>query len=102
MPHLVQMDKRYGKKGLKVIGDECQGSSAEDIEEVAKENRVAFSITKGSTRPPGMRGIPHAVVFDPSGAMVFSGHPTDDEFERSVKKALKDVGEIAEEKEDEE
>ena len=91
MPHLVQMDKRSKKKGLTIIGEEVQGSDLESIEEVAKEARVDFPITKGSTRPAGMRGIPHAVVFNPAGELVFQGHPADDDFERSIKKALKDV-----------
>ena len=91
MPHLVQMDKRYKKKGLTIIGDEVQGSDDDAIEEVAKDARIEFPITKGSTRPAGMQGIPHAVVFDPTGNLVFAGHPADDEFERSIKKALKDV-----------
>ena len=91
------MDKRYRDKGLVVIGDEVQGSTVADIEEVAKDNRVEFTITKGTTRSPSMQGIPHVIVFAPSGEAVFAGHPADDDFERAVKKALKDVGEIAEE-----
>lgn len=91
MPHLVQMDKRYKNKGLTIIADEVQGSSDEDIEKMAKDLRMDFPITKGTTRPAGMRGIPHAVVFDATGALVFAGHPADDEFERTVKKALRDV-----------
>jgi len=91
------MDKRYRDKGLVVIGDECQGSTVEDIEEVAKDNRVGFTITKGTTRSPSMQRIPHVIVFAPSGEAVFAGHPADDNFERAVKKALKDVGEIAKE-----
>ena len=99
MPHLVRMDKKYRKKGLKVIADERQGSPVEDIEEVAKDNRAEFSITKGTTCPPGMGGIPHAVVFDSTGKLIFSGHPSEDNFDRSVKNALKDVD--AEPEEDE-
>lgn len=91
MPHLVRMDSRYAKKGLRVIGEECQNSSVDAIEGVAKDKRVKFPITKGGTRPSNMKGIPHAVVFDATGQMVFSGHPSEDEFDRSVKKALKGV-----------
>jgi hypothetical protein len=38
-----------------------------------------------------MQGIPHAVVFDAAGKLVFAGHPADDEFERTIKKSLRDV-----------
>ena len=93
MPHLVQMDKRYKKKGLVVIGDEVQGSAKEDIEKVLKEARAEFPVTTGSTQPATLRGIPHAVVFDPAGKLVFAGHPADEQFDRVIKKALKDVKE---------
>ena len=99
MPHLVQMDKRYKDKGLVVLAPEVQGSPIEEIERVTKEARAEFTVTKGTTRPPTLRGIPHAVIFEPSGKLVFAGHPMDDEFDRTVKKALHDVE--LEEKEDE-
>jgi hypothetical protein len=38
-----------------------------------------------------MQGIPHAVVFDVAGKLIFAGHPSDDKFERTIKKALRDV-----------
>ena len=85
------MDKRYKNKGLTVIGEEVQGSSKDDIAAVAKDHRIGFSITKGSTRPSTMKGIPHAVVFDASGKLIFAGHPADDNFDRTVKKALRGV-----------
>jgi hypothetical protein len=101
MPHLVRMDKRYSEKGLKVIAAECQNSSADAIEGVAKDNRAKFSITQGTTRPTNMSGIPHAVVFDSSGKLIFSGSPSDSGFDRNVKAALKNV-ELVDEDEEEE
>ncbi|NNC88632.1 MAG: hypothetical protein HKN82_09265 [Akkermansiaceae bacterium] len=85
------MDKRYRDKGLTVIGAEVQGSDLPAIEKVIKDARAEFSVTKGTTRPPTLRGIPHAVIFDPAGKLVFAGHPMDDNFDRIVKKALKEV-----------
>lgn len=93
MPHLVQMDKRMRDDGLRIIGDEVQGSPKERIEAIAKEHKIEFPITRGTNRPPTMRGIPHAVVFDVNGQLVFAGHPAADEFERTVKKALREVDE---------
>ncbi len=91
MPHLVQLDKRYKEKGLSIIGVECQNSPKEAIDAIAKKARMNFPITKGATRPPTMQGIPHAVVFDTAGKLVFAGHPGDDNFDRTIKKALKGV-----------
>ena len=93
------MDKRYRDKGLVVIGDEVQGSPDDAIEKITKDARVEFTITKGSTRPPTLQGIPHAVVFDPTGKLVFAGHPGQPDFDRVIKDSLKAVeaGETEEE-----
>ena len=99
MPHLVEMDKKYGKKGLRILAPEVQGSPVEAIEKLVKEHKINYPIMKGSTRAPNMKGIPHSVVFDAAGELVFEGHPMDPEFDKSIKKALKDV-KVAKEEED--
>ena len=89
MPHLVQMDRRYGKKGLMLIGAESQGSSITDIEEIVKEHKIKFPIIKGASGPIKVSGIPHIVVFDTKGKLVFSGHPGNSDAEKAIKRALK-------------
>jgi hypothetical protein len=91
MPHLVQMDKKLRKKGLVIIGAESQGSSDEQIKKVTDNAKVEFTITKGVQGPVQVRGIPVALIFDVSGKMIFQGHPGGDEFEKTVKQALKEV-----------
>jgi len=91
MPHLVQMDKRYSKKGLKIIAAERQNSSTDQVKKLAKKHDVEYTITNGGNGPIPTRGIPHAFVFDVNGNVIFNGHPGDDDFERTIKKALKDV-----------
>ena len=91
MPHLVQMDKRYKKKGLTLVAPEMQGSSAEAIEDMAKEHKLSYTITKSISGPRLSNGIPHAAVFDVSGKMIWNGHPASDEFEKTIKKALKEA-----------
>lgn len=98
MPHLVEMDKRNRKKGLRIIAPECQGSSEEDIKELTDEHKVEYTITRGTSGPVSSNGIPHALVFDATGQLVFNGHPSDDEFERTVKKALREVKDVDEKK----
>jgi hypothetical protein len=83
------MDRRYAKKGLVLIGAESQGSSKEDIETIVKDNKIKFAITKGASGPIEMSGIPHMVVFDTAGKLVFDGHPGDAGAEKAIKKALK-------------
>ncbi len=89
MPHLVEMDKKYRKKGLILIGEDVQNSSAEAIASFAEKHKVTFPMTKGTKRPPSLRGIPHMLVFDTEGNCVYAGHPADDACEKAIKEALK-------------
>ncbi|MDG2125405.1 MAG: hypothetical protein P8J87_17005 [Verrucomicrobiales bacterium] len=85
------MDKRYKSKGLTLVAPEVQGSSAEAIEEMVKEKKLSYTITKSITGPRLSNGIPHAAVFDVSGKMVYHGHPASPDFEKSIKTALKEA-----------
>ena len=91
MPHLVEMDKRNRKKGLRVIANECQNSTEEAIAAVTKENKVEYNISRGARGPVNGSGIPHAYVFDVTGQLIFNGNPFEEDFERTIKKALRDV-----------
>ena len=91
MPHLVEMDKKYSKKGLKIIAAEVQGSSKQAIGKIIEENNAGFTVTKGAQGPVSIAGIPHAVAFGADGKLIFKGHPASDEFKDVVKKALRDV-----------
>lgn len=96
MPHLVEMDKKYSNKGLKIIAAEVQGSSKQAIGKIIEENNAGFTVTKGAQGPVSIAGIPHAVAFGADGKLIFKGHPASDEFKDVVKKALRDV-EVVEE-----
>ena len=91
MPHLVEMDKRNRKKGLRIIATERQNSSEEDIKALTEKNKVEYTITRGTSGPVDGSGIPHAYVFDVNGQLIFHGNPGDGDFERTVKKALREV-----------
>ena len=91
MPHLVQMDKKLRKKGLVIIGAESQGSSDAQIKKITDNAKVEFTITKGVQGPVSVRGIPVALIFDVSGKMIYKGHPSDPAFDKTIKKALKNV-----------
>jgi len=85
------MDKRNRSKGLVIIGAEVQNSADAAIKGVTDKNKVEFTITKGVSGPSTGRGIPRAVVFDATGQVVYSGHPGDDKFDKSIKKALREL-----------
>ncbi len=91
LPHLADLDKRYRDKGLLIIGAESQGHSKQEIEPLLKRANVNYTITSGANGPIPVSGIPRAFVFNVEGDLVFSGHPGNEEFDRSIKKALRDV-----------
>jgi thiol-disulfide isomerase/thioredoxin len=97
LPHLAKMDKRYRDDGLLIIGAESQNSPEDKIEALVKKNDIEYTITSGASGPIDFSGIPHAFVFDVEGQLIFHGNPQEDDFERSIKKALKDVAETEEE-----
>ena len=91
MPHLVQMEKKYAKKGLTIVAPEVQGSSVEAIEKMADDKKLNYTITKSISGPSLSRGIPSMAVFDTKGKLVFVGHPMSRDAEKVVKDALKEV-----------
>ena len=93
LPDLAKMAKSGEKKGLVVVGFECQNSSKEAILKVLKSARVQYPVMTGASAPGGTGGIPHVCVFDVTGKLVFNGNPHDEDFEKAVKKALRDVKE---------
>lgn len=89
MPTFNSLAKRHESKGLKVIGAESQGSSEEEVKDIVKKLKIKFPVTAGATHPLKFSGIPHSAVFAADGSMLFEGHPSDKEFERAVRDALK-------------
>lgn len=91
LPDLAKMAKSGEKRGLVVVGLERQQSTKDAILKVLKSAKVEYPVMSGGSAPGNTGGIPHACVFDVSGKLVFSGNPHDEDFERSVKKALREV-----------
>ena len=91
MPHLVQMDEKLRSKGLAIVGAEVQGTPESAIKDFAKQHKVEFPFVQGTTRPSSLRGIPHMVVFNPAGELVFAGHPSDPRAEAAIEDGLKEV-----------
>ena len=56
-----------------------------------KTARVKYPVMAGGSAPGSTGTIPHACVFDASGKLVWNGNPNDDNFERAVKKELREI-----------
>lgn len=91
LSQLVEVDKKYRSKGLRVIAAEMRESPRERIGKVVKDYGVDFTVTKGMSGPVSVGGFPHALVFDTEGKIVFKGRPASEEFEKAIDSAVKDV-----------
>jgi thiol-disulfide isomerase/thioredoxin len=88
LPHINSIAKREKGKML-VFGAHSQNASDDEVKQVAKKNQLAYTITKNVSGPVQFSGIPHAFVFDTTGALIFSGHPMDKDFDNAVRKATR-------------
>jgi thiol-disulfide isomerase/thioredoxin len=86
LPEMERLSKR-NKADTIFIGAHSQDATDDEVKEVVKKNRVSYSIVKGVRGPVSFSGIPHAFVFDTTGALIYNGHPGDKEFESAVRKA---------------
>lgn len=92
IPHLTELQKKYGDEGLVVIG-----VTDEDISEVrpfladigSKMDYRVVTDKYGATHsrfmaPFNQEGIPHAFVIDKLGRIVWHGHPMEPLLERLI------------------
>jgi thiol-disulfide isomerase/thioredoxin len=91
LPELAKLAKSNEKKGLMVVGLECQNSKKEDILKILKSAKVKYPVMAGGSAPGGAGTIPHACVFDTTGKLVWTGNPHDEGFEKAVKKELRAI-----------
>lgn len=91
LPHLAKLDKKFRDEGLMIIGAESQGSTKEQIEPILKKASVEYTINMGGGGPVQVGRLPRILIFNRAGHMIFEGKPSDDGFESTVKKALKEA-----------
>ncbi len=70
---------------------ERQNSPKDAILKVLKSAKVEYPVMSGGSAPGSTGGIPHVCVFDSTGKLVFNGSPHDEDFERAVKKAIREI-----------
>ncbi len=77
MPHLVELQKKYGNKGFIVIGSHVQFLSPA-MKDYLKDLKVNFPIYQHKVLPeaPCPGGIPHSVLIGADGRIVAEGTPS--------------------------
>lgn len=91
IPHLNEVYKKYKDKGLEVIGvtDEDKQVVRNFEKTVPIEYTVGFDPYKKLKPGFGIQGIPHAMIVDSTGKIVWEGHPMsiqDSDIEAVLKK----------------
>ncbi|NDI17883.1 MAG: TlpA family protein disulfide reductase [Verrucomicrobia bacterium] len=77
IPHLNEIYAKYKDKGLQIVGitDEDRAKIKKFEKEVPIEYAVALDANGKYAKPFGIQGIPHAVLVDKTGKVVWEGHP---------------------------
>jgi len=78
VPHLNELDEEFSEKGLSVIGVTSEPSGPTEKWIAKKKAAYAYGYDKGGKlkRALGVGGIPAAFLVDPSGTIVWQGHPS--------------------------
>lgn len=77
IPHLNEVYKKYQSKGLEIIGvtNEDRPTVSAFLKGVPINYHVAFDSSGKFSKPFGIKGIPHAMILDKTGKVVWEGHP---------------------------
>lgn len=77
IPHLNEIYKEYGPKGLQVLGltDEAAPTIRTFLKKIPIDYPVATDTRNIAVSEFGITGIPHAFLVDKSGKVVWQGHP---------------------------
>jgi peroxiredoxin len=92
IPHLVEMNRKYGKQGLHVLGMSADEDGERVVKAFADKNRIIYPIAlagESTLADFGVRSVPVMFVIDKKGrvAEVFRGFT--DEVARSTEQLIK-------------
>lgn len=92
IPHLVEMNRKYGKQGLQILGLSADEDGERQIKTFADEHRISYPVAlAGETTLAdfGVRSVPVMIIVDKKGkvAEVFRGF--NDEIGKSSEKLIK-------------
>ena len=91
IPHLNDLHDKFEKKGLFIIGCTDEPSAKVKPFITSKGMKYPIAIISRNASPYKSEGIPHAWLIDPSGQVVWKGHPAglkESDIEAAVAKAV--------------
>lgn len=93
VPHANELQAEFGERGFQIIGvtgaNEPKDKTEQWIADKGAEYAYSYSADAGGAL--GVRGIPHGVLVDPFGRIVWRGHPARlgaEEIEKAIEGAL--------------
>ncbi len=90
MPHLNELQEKFGEQGLSVLGvtEESAGMTTKWVEKHGMEFAFAYDKTGHFSGKISKGGYPNAALIDATGTLVWRGHPSSLD-EETIAKALK-------------
>ncbi|MCK4819367.1 TlpA family protein disulfide reductase [bacterium] len=75
IPHLREMYNKYKDKGVVIISLTAEKASV--VKPFVKQNNMTYpiGIASSTSNAYGVTGIPHALIINASGKVVWEGHP---------------------------
>ena len=97
MDELNEINEKYKKDGL-VFLSLCQSKSPEAIKKIIREKDINFhvAIDMGTIDGYDVKGYPTVAVVDHKGRIAWQGHPSNVNFEKSIRKSLDAVSDAKE------
>ena len=92
IPHLVEMNKKYAKQGLRVLGISADEDGEGDVKAFAGQNQITYPIAlagESILADFGVRAVPVMFLIDKKGRVVEVFRGFTDEVARSTEQLIK-------------
>lgn len=92
IPHLVEMNRKYGKQGLQILGMSADEDGERQVKAFSDEHHISYPVAlagENTLADYGVRSVPVMLIIDKKGkvAEVFRGF--NDEIGRATEKLIK-------------
>jgi peroxiredoxin len=92
IPHLVEMNRKYGKQGLQVLGLSADEDGEKDVRDFAGQYRINYPLALSGDEAQadyGIRSVPVMFVIDKKGKLAEIYRGFSDEVARSMEQLVK-------------